>query len=84
MNVVHENFARQGLVRPADGRLLTGTCAGVARRFGMDPWAVRALFVVSLAVLPGTQFVIYPVLWLLMPEERGSYVPADEPPAPYA
>ena len=84
MNVVHQNFARQGLVRPAEGRLLTGVCAGVAQRFGMDPWAVRALFLVSMLVLPGSQFVVYPVLWLLMPEDTGSYVPAGEPPSPYA
>ncbi|PPK93172.1 phage shock protein PspC (stress-responsive transcriptional regulator) [Kineococcus xinjiangensis] len=76
MNVIHQNFERQGLVRPHDGRLFAGVCAGVAQRFGMDPWAVRALFAVSLAVLPGSQVIAYPVLWLLMPEERSTSVPA--------
>ena len=81
MNVIHQNFERQGLVRPHDGRLLTGVCAGLAQRFGMDPWAVRALFAVSLAVIPGSQVIAYPILWALMPEERGAQVPAPYPPS---
>ena len=68
MNVVHENFARQGLTRPQEGRLLGGVCAGVAERFEMDPWAVRALFVATLVVIPGSQLLVYPVLWALMPD----------------
>ena len=68
MNVIQANFARQGLTRPQDGRLLGGVCAGVAQRFEMDPWAVRALFVATLVVIPGSQFLVYPLLWVLMPE----------------
>lgn len=68
MNVVSENFARQGLLRPQEGRLLGGVCAGVAHRFGVDPWAVRALFVATLVVIPGSQFLVYPLLWVFMPD----------------
>ena len=67
MNVIHTNFARQGLSRPQEGRLLGGVCAGLAQRFGVDPWAVRALFIATLVLIPGSQVLIYPVLWLLMP-----------------
>ena len=70
MNVVHENFARQGLTRPQEGRLLGGVCAGVAERFEMDPWAVRALFVATLVVIPGSQLLVYPILWAFMPDGR--------------
>jgi phage shock protein PspC (stress-responsive transcriptional regulator) len=59
---------RPGLVRPRAGRMIAGVCAGLARRFGMTPTAVRILFVVS-CVLPGPQFVIYLALWILMPNE---------------
>lgn len=69
MNVLHTNFARQGLVRPRDGRLLGGVCAGFAQRFGMDPWAVRALFAATLVVVPGSQLLVYPLLWVLMPDD---------------
>ncbi|WP_432519180.1 PspC domain-containing protein [Kineococcus sp. SYSU DK006] len=69
MNVLHARLARQGLLRSADDRLLGGVCAGLARRFGMDPWAVRALFIATLVVVPGSQVLVYPLLWVLMPEE---------------
>ena len=45
MNAVHDSLARQGLVRPLDGRMIAGVCAGLGRRFGIDPWIARMLFV---------------------------------------
>jgi len=68
VNVIHESFARQGLTRPQDGRVAGGVCAGVAQRFGVDPWAVRALFATTLVVVPGSQVLVYPLLWLAMPD----------------
>jgi phage shock protein C len=64
-----EAFRRQGLVRPRQGRILGGVCAGLARRFGMSPTMMRILFVVTLIVIPGSQFIVYPILWILMPSE---------------
>jgi phage shock protein PspC (stress-responsive transcriptional regulator) len=64
---VHESFAQQGLVRPRQGRVLAGVCAGLGRRFGWSPWLTRILFLVVLMVIPGSQIIVYPVLWLLMP-----------------
>ncbi|ASW53341.1 PspC domain-containing protein [Plantactinospora sp. KBS50] len=57
------------LVRPRDNRMIAGVCAGLARRFGLSAGLVRLLFVLSL-LLPGTQVVIYLVLWILMPNEN--------------
>ena len=62
-------FRRQGLVRPRQGRILGGVCAGLARRFGIAPWAMRILFIVTLIVIPGSQIIVYPILWILMPSE---------------
>ena len=56
------------LVRPRDNRWIAGVCAGLARRFGWNANLVRLLFVIS-CVLPGPQFLIYLVLWILMPNE---------------
>ena len=56
------------LVRPRDNRWIAGVCAGLGRRFGMSPNVVRLLFVLSL-LLPGPQFIIYIVLWIVMPSE---------------
>ena len=69
MDSVYDSFRRQGLVRPREGRVLGGVCAGLARRFGMDPWAARVLFVLVLFLIPGSQILIYPLLWILMPQE---------------
>ena len=84
MNTVHESFARQGLVRPRDGRVLGGVCAGLGRRFGIDPWPARLLFVLAMLVIPGSQILVYPILWILMPAEQyagqGTY--GTEPGAP--
>jgi phage shock protein PspC (stress-responsive transcriptional regulator) len=64
-----EAFRRQGLVRPREGRILGGVCAGLARRFGIGPAMMRVLFVVTLIVIPGSQILVYPLLWILMPSE---------------
>lgn len=55
------------LTRPRHGTVIAGVCAGLARRFGMSPFLVRLLFLLS-CLLPGPQFVIYIVLWILMPK----------------
>ncbi|MDQ3760928.1 MAG: PspC domain-containing protein [Actinomycetota bacterium] len=55
------------LTRPRHGKVIAGVCAGLAERFGWSANGVRLLFVLS-CVLPGPQFVIYLVLWVLMPK----------------
>lgn len=67
---IHDSFRAQGLVRPREGRLLAGVCAGLGRRFNIAPWPARILFVLVLLVLPGSQLIIYPILWALMPNEH--------------
>ncbi|WP_189193199.1 PspC domain-containing protein [Micromonospora fulviviridis] len=56
------------LVRTRQGRMLAGVCAGLAQRFGMSAGMVRLLFLLSL-LLPGTQVIVYLILWILMPNE---------------
>lgn len=58
------------LVRPVDGRMVGGVCAGLARRFGTSANTMRVIFVVSCIVIPGSQILIYPILWALIPSER--------------
>ena len=65
---VRDEFRRAGLVRPREGRILGGVCAGLGRRVGLSPWVVRLLAIASL-FLPGPQFIAYIVLWVLMPSE---------------
>lgn len=56
------------LSRPRDDRWIAGVCSGLARRFGLSTGLVRLLFVLSI-VLPGTQVLLYLVLWALLPNE---------------
>jgi phage shock protein C len=69
MNDIHNTFRQQGLVRPRDGRVLGGVIAGLGRRFGIDPWPARLLFILALMIIPGSQLLVYPILWILMPRE---------------
>ena len=54
------------LTRPQQGRVIAGVCAGLADRFGWNVNVVRLLFLLS-CLLPGPQFLIYLVLWVLIP-----------------
>jgi len=81
MNDIQQSFASRGLVRPQQGRVLGGVCAGLGQRFGIAPWAARLLFVLLLMVIPGSQILIYPVLWILMPAEESLRVPPAPPAA---
>ena len=80
MGTIHDGMARQGLVRPVDGRMLGGVCAGLGRRFGLDPVPARLLFILLLLVVPGSQLLVYPILWILMPAEQR--MPVYTGPAP--
>ena len=81
MNEIHDRFRQQGLVRPHD-RVIAGVCSGLGRRFGISPWAARLLFVLVLMVLPGSQILIYPLLWILMPSEYRVQAPTTTASAP--
>jgi phage shock protein C len=83
MNDIRQFFARHGLVRSRDHRVLGGVAAGLGRRFGLGPWTSRLLFVLTLLVIPGSQFLVYPILWIVMPSEETVGVPTQHPaPAP--
>jgi phage shock protein C len=75
MNSIHDLFRAHGLVRVRDGRVLGGVVAGLGRRVGLDPWPARLLFLLALLVIPGSQILLYPILWILMPLERPAEFP---------
>ncbi|MGI3782511.1 MAG: PspC domain-containing protein [Janthinobacterium lividum] len=57
------------LSRPRNGRVIAGVCAAIGDRFGISPFLVRVIFLVSL-LLPGPQFLIYLAGWILIPDEK--------------
>jgi phage shock protein C len=67
MHSIHAEFRRAGLVRSSDSRILGGVIAGLGRRVGLEPWPARLLFILLLMLIPGSQLLIYPILWIVMP-----------------
>ncbi len=62
-------MATNRLVRPRNGRMIAGVCAGIARRYGLSSSGLRLAFVIS-CVLPGPQFIAYLLLWVLLPADH--------------
>lgn len=58
-----------GLVRPSEGRLIAGVCAGIADRFSTSVIAVRAVTLIGM-VFFGLSIWVYILLWLLIPSDR--------------
>ena len=60
-------------VRDADRAVLGGVCAGVARYFGFNLCATRALFIIACFVVPPFAALAYIALVLLVPAESGQH-----------
>lgn len=56
------------LARSRNNKVIAGVCAGIARRFNMNPTTVRLIFVIS-CLLPGPQILVYLAGWILLPQE---------------
>lgn len=67
MDGIQRSMAKSGMVR-GDDRWMGGVCSGLARKFGIDPGAARLLMVL-LILLPGVPLVVYPLLWIAMPDQ---------------
>jgi phage shock protein PspC (stress-responsive transcriptional regulator) len=78
MNSIHDELRRLGFVRPREGRLLGGVLAGIGRRFGLDPWPTRIAVVALFLTVPGSQVLLYPVMWILMPTETSDTAPVAD------
>lgn len=55
------------MVRSKNERVLAGVCGGIAASLGVTPMAVRVAWVL-LSLLPGPMWIVYVVLWVLLPE----------------
>lgn len=71
-----DSVRRTGLLR-TEQRWVGGVAGGVARRFGLDPLLVRALFGASVLV-GGLGLLAYGIGWLLMPEESDGRIHAQQ------
>jgi phage shock protein C len=54
------------LVRPRQGKIIAGVCAGLAMRFGISVTLIRVVFVIF--AVTGAGELAYLLLWVLMPK----------------
>ena len=59
---------RKQLVRPMEGRMVAGVCAGLGDYFGIDANIVRMVFA-ALTLFIGVGALVYVVAWAVVPEE---------------
>jgi phage shock protein C len=55
------------LMRSRTEIMIAGVCGGLAEYFGLDPVIVRLIFVL-VTLTTGIGFIVYPVLWIVMPK----------------
>jgi phage shock protein C len=59
----------QRLTRSLTDRVLSGVCGGLGTYIGVEPWWVRAAFVVLGLFTAGTGVLIYLALWYILPPQ---------------
>ena len=57
------------LVRPREGRMVAGVCAGIGQFFGIDANIVRIIFAILTVFSAGAAALVYLVAWVVVPEE---------------
>ncbi|MFC4770588.1 PspC domain-containing protein [Enterococcus hermanniensis] len=60
------------LTKSSTNKVLTGTLAGLAEYFGIDPTIVRVAFVVAIFIFEGTPILLYLLFAMLMPKKNRS------------
>ncbi|MBK6440620.1 MAG: PspC domain-containing protein [Actinomycetales bacterium] len=70
LDLFFDRLRRLGVARASHGKMAGGVCAGLARRWGVDPIVVRAVVVV-LMVFGGLGLLAYLVALALLPDENG-------------
>ncbi len=59
---------KQGLYRSKSDRMIAGVCGGLAKRFNISSTWVRLAFVL-IVFLGGAGFLLYLILWIIVPDE---------------
>jgi phage shock protein PspC (stress-responsive transcriptional regulator) len=57
--------------------MIGGVCGGLAHYFAVDPSLIRLVFVL-LFVFGGSGFLLYVILWIILPEEGRTYASPEE------
>lgn len=65
------------LFRSVDDNIIAGVCGGLAKYFQIDSSLIRIIFVL-LAIGGGSGILIYLILWLVVPMEKGTERETDK------
>jgi phage shock protein PspC (stress-responsive transcriptional regulator) len=57
------------LMRPKEGRMVAGVCAGLGQFFGIDANIVRIVFAALTLFSAGAAALVYLIAWVVVPEE---------------
>jgi phage shock protein PspC (stress-responsive transcriptional regulator) len=57
------------LIRPKEGRMVAGVCAGLGQFFGIDANIVRIVFAALTVFSAGAAALVYLIAWVVVPEE---------------
>src|SRR5690242_7332612 len=57
------------LIRPREGRMIAGVCAGIGNYFGIDANVVRIIFAALTIFTAGAGALVYLIAWAVLPEE---------------
>ena len=70
----YSSSTQKRLFRDGESNVVGGVCSGIGYYFGIDPIWIRLGFVLSVLFL-GSGFLLYLILWIIMPEAR---TPSDK------
>ena len=62
-------MAQKRLLRSND-RVIGGVCGGIAEYLDIDPTVVRVAYTVLTLFTVFSGILLYPVLWIIIPEKR--------------
>jgi phage shock protein C len=57
------------LMRPKEGRMIAGVCAGIGQFFGIDANLIRIVFALLTLLSAGAAALVYLLAWVVVPEE---------------
>jgi phage shock protein C len=60
------------MYRSKEHKIVAGVCGGIADKLGWSPTLVRALWLL-LSLIPGPLWVLYVILWIVLPARSQSY-----------
>lgn len=67
---------RKKLFRSTDDYIIAGVCGGLADYFNIDSSLIRIIFIL-LTLFGGGGILIYLILWLVTPKEKGEEIEID-------